>query len=97
MIDASSNYAEKTGHRQPVGNNYSTATITKRKNPIRGLSASNIQRMEHGLTKLEFTDVEIETQTNASHIDSSRHEPQQYEDMLDVQVIAKMQEECKCI
>ena len=95
MIDASSNYAEKTGQRQAFGNNYSTATITKRKNPTRGLSASNIQRMEHGFTKLELTDVEIDTQNNASLIDSSRPEPQQYEDMLDVQVIAKMQEECK--
>ncbi len=99
MIDSSSNYSDKqitNGYRQP---NYSTATITKRRNPIRGQSVSSAHNVDIGLSTLEFTNIEIETNTPSIPHESNgvdqNQASQQYEDIIDVQVIAKMQEECK--
>jgi hypothetical protein len=110
VIDSSSNYADKYSH-QPIinsninnNNHYSSATITKRRHPVRGLSASSVQHIDIGLSTLEFTNIEIET-NNSSHLSNKEEninsnyyeplnqQPQQYEDIIDVQVIAKMQEE----
>lgn len=98
MIDA--NYMTDVRQQPPINirkTNYSTATITKRRNP--GVFAAIKNTIE--LNGADATEFIVNSNGNSSNDfvnDESAHiehqaPDNQYEDIMDVQVIAKMQEE----
>lgn len=97
MIDSSSDRQ----NQQRTNSNYSTNTITKRRhtNTVFPFSATS-SRPDLDLIDMTGADVNFETKSrlnNNNDYDDRCDMPQQedphYEDILDVQVIAKMQEE----
>ena len=102
MIDLSSSFTEKQFAAQRINNGgYSTATITKRKNNISPFVLSDqIQRIDNHINDIDMI---FEVGRNAVNNDENMQpsieteQPQHYEDITDVLVTAKMQEECKFI